>query len=281
METSEKVDGVLGALFEVQQEIEGIPKDATNTYHKNRYATLESVLGVVKPVLNAHGLLIVQAPDVDEKGDVVVTTIWHVSTQQFIRTSTRAYCKKPDDPQALGSGITYTKRYAIVALLALPTIDDDGNAGAGYGHQYGAGNQRPASQGPPQTGASQGPQQRGEEPHFSGQAERPTDQKPSDIPGANGVPPADVPPADVPAADQPAALSHHQKRIMGLLFQAYCDKYQADLMPHEVIDKTRLLAAVREKFEGKVPTRQESIPRIMEAIGIGDVVVVGAPQGAE
>jgi hypothetical protein len=35
------------------------------------------------------------------------------------------------DPQKLGSAITYAKRYALQALFALPSEDDDGNKASG------------------------------------------------------------------------------------------------------------------------------------------------------
>ena len=59
----------------------------------------------------------------------VETTLLHTDGE-FISTITPVYCKEPNNPQAFGSGVTYTKRYALQAFLGIPTEDDDGNHGA-------------------------------------------------------------------------------------------------------------------------------------------------------
>lgn len=36
--------------------------------------------------------------------------------------------KDPTDPQKMGSGITYAKRYGLQSAFGLPSEDDDGNS---------------------------------------------------------------------------------------------------------------------------------------------------------
>ena len=36
--------------------------------------------------------------------------------------------KDPTNPQAMGSGITYAKRYGLQAAFGIPSEEDDGNA---------------------------------------------------------------------------------------------------------------------------------------------------------
>lgn len=118
------------ALVKAQKEIESSPKNAVNPFYKSTYADLTSVIGAVKPALNKHGIVFLQAVNYIE-GQAVVETILLHETGQYISSLTPAYCLKPNDPQALGTGISYAKRYALQAMLGLPTEDDDGNAASG------------------------------------------------------------------------------------------------------------------------------------------------------
>ena len=78
--------------------------------------------------LNACGLLVIQTPFTKDNGDVsVITEIIHVETGEWINCE---LASKPRDlgPQAMGSVITYLKRYSLQSMLAIPSEDDDGNS---------------------------------------------------------------------------------------------------------------------------------------------------------
>ena len=47
-------------LLEVQKEIGTIKKDSTNPFFKAKYFDINSLLEALKPVLNAHGLVVIQ-----------------------------------------------------------------------------------------------------------------------------------------------------------------------------------------------------------------------------
>jgi len=129
MKTSEKIDIISPAILAAQKEIGAASKSANNPFFKSKYADFSTVIQAVKEPLNNNGISYMQLVQHDEAGDLVETVLLHESGQ-FITTETRAYCKKKDDPQALGSGITYAKRYALQAITGLPTEDDDGNGAA-------------------------------------------------------------------------------------------------------------------------------------------------------
>ena len=129
MKTSEKIDLISKAIVESQKEINAAIKASKNPFFKSSYADLTAVIDAVKEPLNKHGIAFLQLVHSDEV-DTVETILLHESGQ-YIATDTRVYCTKPNDPQAFGSGITYTKRYALQAALGLPTEDDDGNSAAG------------------------------------------------------------------------------------------------------------------------------------------------------
>lgn len=125
-------------LLEVQKEIKGIKKDATNPFFKSKYFDINSLLAEVKPILNKHDLVLLQ-PLTHIDGKLAIrTTIVSKDKQtkptpdsqdQISSEIISNVCPIPDlgDPQKQGSAITYFRRYALQSLLALEAEDDDGN----------------------------------------------------------------------------------------------------------------------------------------------------------
>mgnify|MGYP000143141075 CR=1 FL=1 len=126
---SEKHLEVTKALFKAQGLIEQtVEKNATNPHFGRAYTDLAALWKAVKPHLQACGLLVVQTPFTKDNGDVsVITEIIHVETGEWINCE---LASKPRDlgPQAMGSVITYLKRYSLQSMLAIPSEDDDGNS---------------------------------------------------------------------------------------------------------------------------------------------------------
>jgi hypothetical protein len=122
-----KFPTIAKAMLECQIEIKNATKDRENSHFKNVYATLESVLEAVKETASKHSILIVQTTDRDEKGSYILTTrLIHDSGEQ-IETKIHLLLDK-QNMQALGSAITYARRYSIAALFCIGQEDDDGNA---------------------------------------------------------------------------------------------------------------------------------------------------------
>jgi hypothetical protein len=126
---SEEIGALSKALVAVQAAIEPVSKDSENPHFRNRYASLDSILDYVRPLLSSHGLALVQGGgDIINGGLMVTTTIVHESGQ-WISSSFEMPLEK-QTPQAAGSAITYGKRYGVSALLALSTDEDDDGAAA-------------------------------------------------------------------------------------------------------------------------------------------------------
>jgi len=109
-------------LFNAKKEIGKISKDSTNPFFKSKYFDINALLEHVEPILQKHGLVLLQ-PLMDDK---VVTAIFNIEdASEFIESE----IKLPaiTDPQKLGSAITYFRRYTLQSLLALQAEDDDGN----------------------------------------------------------------------------------------------------------------------------------------------------------
>ena len=121
MKTSEKIDQLLPDLFKVKASILPLKKQADNPYFNSKYVDLNAVLEGVDSILEANGFILLQ-PVV---GRTVETTILHKSGQ-FITSEMELVLDK-NTMQALGSAISYARRYSLVSLLGLKSEDDDGN----------------------------------------------------------------------------------------------------------------------------------------------------------
>ena len=120
------------AMIEVQKEITPATKDATNPFCKNKYATLNSVMDACRPALNAHGIWLTQLPmpapiELGTGHIGLLTKLTHAESGQWQASFTVAPLPK-NDPQGMGSALTYCRRYALTAMLGMVMEDDDGNA---------------------------------------------------------------------------------------------------------------------------------------------------------
>ena len=141
MKTSESITNIAKALVSFGKAMPKVPKDKINPHFKNKYATLSVMIEKATPHLTANGLAIVQQID----GDCMTTTLMHESGE-FITATAAMPCAAPSNPQAMGSAITYARRYAYGSILSLD-IDDDDDANAAT--------QAPKQQAAPQPKAKQ------------------------------------------------------------------------------------------------------------------------------
>jgi ERF superfamily len=117
-------DDLVTALSELSE----LPRSRTantGTYSYS-YADLGDALSAVRPVLAKHHLAISQPVSLVEGVVRISTTLLHSSGQHF--ESPVLSFPAPPSPQAIGSVITYGRRYSLMATLGLGTDDDDGAA---------------------------------------------------------------------------------------------------------------------------------------------------------
>ena len=126
---SENIGELAAALAKAQGEVGTVTKDSANPFFKSNYASLAAVWEATRPILSKHQLSVVQMPSHDEAGYYVETQLMH-SSGQWIRS--RTYMKPAkDDPQGIGSLISYARRYALQAVTMICPDDDDGEAAMG------------------------------------------------------------------------------------------------------------------------------------------------------
>jgi hypothetical protein len=103
---------------------------------------LDGILETTRPILNKHGLAIIQEVRGVEGAAQVKTKLIHESGSIIETDVLEMKPVKANDPQAMGSCITYMKRYQLAALLGIcESVDDDGNQ-ATYGTGYNAKNKK-------------------------------------------------------------------------------------------------------------------------------------------
>ena len=112
---------LLKNLAAAKKEIGAISKESKNPFFKSKYFDINQLLEHVEPVLLKHGLMITQ-PIQENK---VYTNIWDIESGEFCNS----YLELPiiQDPQKIGSAISYFRRYTLASLLAIQAEDDDGN----------------------------------------------------------------------------------------------------------------------------------------------------------
>ena len=126
---------LFNSVSNFQAECPKISKDSNNPFfsdakRKVNYASLPHILTVITPILKKNGLLIVQ-PVVN---NCVVTKLIHIETGQMLESVYDIVCKDATNPQHLGSGVSYARRYSLTSLLGLNIddgSDDDGNNATG------------------------------------------------------------------------------------------------------------------------------------------------------
>lgn len=120
------IEKLAEALAKAQAQIKGAVKSADNPYFKSKYADLSEVWEVIRKPLSDNGLSVVQLPGWDkDTGRVTLTTmLLHTSGQKI--SSTISMRPEKDTPQAVGSAITYARRYALAAMVGVVQEDDDG-----------------------------------------------------------------------------------------------------------------------------------------------------------
>jgi len=130
---SEEINEVAGALSLAQGDMAPAKKTGSNTFFKSTYADLNSVIEATRFPLSANDLSMIQYCD----DGYVVTQLMH-SSGQWLRGRMRI-TPKDNSPQAIGSALSYARRYSWQMMVGLASADDDGEAAMGRGADEGYG----------------------------------------------------------------------------------------------------------------------------------------------
>lgn len=118
----------MNKLFEIQKKLEPIKKDKENPYHKSWYFDINKILEILKPMFNEMNIRIEQSPFIiDSKNAIFTKLIDTEGDNEVVLAESSMFLPEDDNPQHLGSAITYCRRYMLVGMLGLEAEDDDGN----------------------------------------------------------------------------------------------------------------------------------------------------------
>ncbi len=132
MNTSENISELAAALAKAQSEMKNAIAGADNPFFKSKYAELSVVRDAVTPALTKNGIAVTQMTDIGEGVLVVCTRLIH-SSGQWIE-SRYPITNDTNKPQAMGSAMTYARRYSLSAICGISSEkDDDGNAANEHG----------------------------------------------------------------------------------------------------------------------------------------------------
>jgi hypothetical protein len=165
MRTSESTAEIGAALVRVQELIQNPSKsqDVRAGQKTYSFAPLPEILDDLRAHLHLNGLAIVQETATYEGNVGVTTRLFHTSGE-WIEFGP-LIMPPANDAQAVGSAITYARRYAVCAALSVAAeADDDGQAatprkksGAGKGRSQATG--EGAGNAPPAPDSTSGPEQ--------------------------------------------------------------------------------------------------------------------------
>lgn len=129
MKHSEETDLLLKAIIEAAPKIHTIAKSKQAYGYK--YATLDSLIDMLRGVLPGVGLWFVQMPTRIDGKSFLTTRVFHTSGQWIedsIEMTDTELQGKANDTQRIGASITYYRRYVLSAIFGVSSDEDlDGN----------------------------------------------------------------------------------------------------------------------------------------------------------
>lgn len=127
-EKSESIAELAAALAKAQGEMTAAKKDSENPHFRSKYADLAAVLDACREPLSKNGIAIIQLP-ASVGSAVVLTTVLAHSSGQWISSTGLGIdtVGAKNVAHAIGSIVTYLRRYSLSAAVGISAEDDDGN----------------------------------------------------------------------------------------------------------------------------------------------------------
>lgn len=128
MQKSDTIGALAAALAKAQAALPSAVKDAVNPHFRSKYADLAAIWQAARKPLADNGLSVVQLPTEAGDGKIGLTYILMHTSGEWISDTVSSPIVK-NDPQGVGSALTYLRRYSLAALVGIVADeDDDGNA---------------------------------------------------------------------------------------------------------------------------------------------------------
>lgn len=127
MTHSETTGAIAAALAKAQSAMAGATKDAKNPHFNSKYADLASIRDACQKPLAENEIAVVQSASADANLVRMVTTLLH-SSGEWLRSDMLQVQARDANPQAVGSCLTYLRRYQLAAMVGVAPEDDDAEA---------------------------------------------------------------------------------------------------------------------------------------------------------
>lgn len=134
METSLEIGAIAKSLAAAQTKMGGafvasheakIPGKEGRQGYSYKYGDLSDALTALRSTLNSHGVAIVQSTGTVDRGVQITTMLVHESGQ-WVKSDPLLMPVSTNNAQAVGSAITYARRYQLLGMVGLAPEDDDG-----------------------------------------------------------------------------------------------------------------------------------------------------------
>ena len=109
-------------ILKLQSEIGVLSKTETNPFFHSKYMDINGLLAQLLPLLEKYGLTVVQPIKVIEGKNQLTTGVFE---EGKLIIESEILLPDIQDPQKMGSAITYYRRYALQSLFLLQAQDDD------------------------------------------------------------------------------------------------------------------------------------------------------------
>lgn len=109
-------------LFELRKQIKPLVKDIEG--YNYQYFDINQMVREIQPILEKLKLVIIQPLTIIEGRRAIKTILVDVESGDKLEDAT--FLPDIEDPQKMGSAITYLRRYALQSMLFLEAEDDDG-----------------------------------------------------------------------------------------------------------------------------------------------------------
>lgn len=126
----EETKSLSALLAEAQAEMPNPKKnrEGQKGYQKYNYATLDTVVDIIKKPLNSRGIFLTQPCEKTDDGTMRVRTVVMYGSESLV-LDTKPY-EYDSDPQEFGKRETYARRYSLLTAFGLAGEDDtDGDTG--------------------------------------------------------------------------------------------------------------------------------------------------------
>ena len=138
MNKSDSIIELAKALSKFQGEVKQPKKGGYNPHFKSHFSTLDDVVKSITETSHKFGLSFMQFPLNDGELVGVKTIVFHESGE-FIEGETIYAKPMQNNPQALGSVVSYLKRYSLSAIFGIVADeDDDSNSAMDFNKQNNA-----------------------------------------------------------------------------------------------------------------------------------------------